>query len=928
MEIKELGLSEKEAGRRLARNGLNILPVQKGKSVAQTFLEQLNDPLIYVLAVAAGVSLLLREYGDAVIILVVVTFNAFVGTLQEGKAKKALDALRKLQSPKALVVRDGRQREVPAAELAEGDLVCLEAGALVPADVRLIEVQGLKTEESALTGESLPVEKCAGMLGEPGTMEKRSAGMFGETGTMEKRSAGMLGAPGTVEKRSAILLGEPVPLGDRRDLAFMSTMVTEGKGKGIVIATGRNTEIGKIAGMISGEKEEATALQKRLGELGTILSLLSLLLCAALFGMAVLQKRDVMQMLITAISLAVAAVPEGLPAAVTICLALSVTRMVKAGTIVRRLPCVEALGAVNVVCSDKTGTLTQNCMKPEMGYWEGAVHRFHLKESEMHAGQRDLPPEDYLRGWVLCNNATKELGDPTERALLELGQSYGIDKEELERQVKRTGEIPFSSESRKMTTWHVWNGERSGYRKGAVDVVLKDCAAKRVGDGDVGLTWKDRQEILTAAAKLAGMGYRVLALAMQGGGNKGGGLSTSSSESWSFLGLVALGDPIRPEAAGAVLTLKNAGVDTIMITGDHVKTALAIGKQLGIASREAQTISGDKMAKLSEEDLIREMRHGDVRIFARVSPAQKVRIVKALKRQGKIVAMTGDGVNDAPALKAADIGIAMGKNGTDVAREAADLVLTDDNFATIERAVEEGRSIYENIRKSVIFLLSSNLGELLTMFVAVACGFMAPLKSCHVLWINLITDSLPALALGVDPGDGKALMKHPPRKERESLFARGGMGCTCFYGILIAAISLTAYSLPVLPLLAEAADLKEWAGIIRGGLTSDAFLLRGQTYAFTVLGMSQLFHAIGMRDVNRSVFAMKPLENKVMLLAVGMGVLLQMAVTEIPFLNVQFGTAPLSLAEWGILTLLASLPLVAHEIIALFMGEREEKSGR
>lgn len=376
------------------------------------------------------------------------------------------------------------------------------------------------------------------------------------------------------------------------------------------------------------------------------------------------------------------------------------------------------------------------------------------------------------------------------------------------------------------------------------------------------------------------------------------------------------------------MTLKNAGVDTIMITGDHVKTALAIGKQLGIASREAQTISGDKMAKLSEEDLIREMRHGDVRIFARVSPAQKVRIVKALKRQGKIVAMTGDGVNDAPALKAADIGIAMGKNGTDVAREAADLVLTDDNFATIERAVEEGRSIYENIRKSVIFLLSSNLGELLTMFVAVACGFMAPLKSCHVLWINLITDSLPALALGVDPGDGKALMKHPPRKERESLFARGGMGCTCFYGILIAAISLTAYSLPVLPLLAEAADLKEWAGIIRGGLTSDAFLLRGQTYAFTVLGMSQLFHAIGMRDVNRSVFAMKPLENKVMLLAVGMGVLLQMAVTEIPFLNVQFGTAPLSLAEWGILTLLASLPLVAHEIIALFMGEREEKSGR
>ena len=386
--------------------------------------------------------------------------------------------------------------------------------------------------------------------------------------------------------------------------------------------------------------------------------------------------------------------------------------------------------------------------------------------------------------------------------------------------------------------------------------------------------------------------------------------------------MAAMGDPPRPEAAGAVKTLREAGVDTIMITGDHVLTALAVGRKLGIASREAQTMTGEKLSGLSEEELLQEMKHRDVRIFARVSPAQKVRIVNALKHQGKIVAMTGDGVNDAPSLRVADIGIAMGKNGTDVAREAADMILTDDNFATIEKAVEEGRGIYENIRKSVIFLLSSNLGELLTMLVAVICGFLAPLKSCHVLWINLITDSLPALALGVDPGDGKALMKHSPRMATESLFSRGGLACTCFYGVLIAGISLVAFSLPVLPLLREAEGLGQGIAMIREGLTKEAFLLRGQTYAFTVLGLSQLFHAIGMRDVTRSIFRMNHLENRVMLLAFFVGVTLQFAVTELPFLVRAFGTSPLQPREWGILIALAAVPLLAHELILLICGWR------
>lgn len=858
------GLTETEAAKRLAAYGRNEMKGARKKTVLESFLEQLNDPLIYVLIVAAAVSIFLGEYSDAIIIGVVVLLNATVGVLQEGKARKALESLKKLTSPKAFVIRDGRRLELPAAELVRGDLVWLEAGCQVPADLRLTESVNLKIEESALTGEAVPVDKDSTFL--PLNQDGKAA----------------------------------IPLGDRRNMAYMSTIVTYGRGQGIVTATGMDTELGQIATMITEAKEEMTPLQKRLGELGKVLSLLSLLLCAVLFGIAVLQHRNVPEMLITAISLAVAAVPEGLPAVVTICLALSVTRMVKVNTIVRRLPSVETLGAVSVVCSDKTGTLTQNRMTVEKCFVNGRL--------QPSSALRSADAPDFFLGMTLCNDAVLEegnrTGDPTELALLDMAEKVELGKEEAERRYPRTGELPFDSDRKMMTTLH---GSVS-YTKGAPDEVLKCCSQLRTEQGVSRLTPEQRRQIQEAVAAMSAEGLRTLAVAMRTG------VSQPVESELVFLGMVGMRDPARPEAAQAVADFKQAGVTTVMITGDHVDTAFAIGKQLGIVERFEQCMTGETLGHLTDEELAGRL--GQVRVFARVSPAQKVRIVDGFKARGEIVAMTGDGVNDAPSLKRADIGIAMGKNGTDVARQAADMILTDDNFATIRRAIEEGRGVYENIRKSVIFLLSSNLGEIITMFLAVVCGLAAPLKSSHILWINLITDSLPALALGVDKNDGKTLMRQPPRKASESLFSRGGFACTCLYGALIAAVSLTAFlMLPVALLNIQGAELSIQA--LADTLREGWVLSKAQTYAFTVLGMSQLWHAVGMRDTNRSVLCMNHFENKLMIVACVVGFLLQFAVTEVPFLINAFGTSPLSGREWMRLSLLSAAPLFAHEIIAL-----------
>ncbi|MDE5909503.1 MAG: cation-translocating P-type ATPase [Lachnospiraceae bacterium] len=859
---REMGLTGLEAEARLRKYGPNQLKEQKKKGIFMLFLEQLNDPLIYILMVAIAISFFLKEVGDAAIIAAVIILNSVVGVIQEDKARKAIEALKQLASPKALVKREGKEYEIASAQLVPGDIVFLEAGRQVPADLRLLEAVNLKVEESALTGESVPVEK----------------------NTKE-------------------LSGGEKSIGDRINLAYMSTTVTYGRGVGIVTATGMDTEIGKIAGLIDADGGEMTPLQKRLADLGKLLSILAVGICAFLFLVAVLQKRDVGDMLLTAISLAVAAVPEGLAAIVTIVLALSVSRMVKVGTIVRRLPSVETLGAVNTVCSDKTGTLTQNRMTVKECYVDGHL----VKEEELDLNGNHL----LLEACTLCNDASlgeNRIGDPTELALLDLAYKHGVEKNRLEKKLPRVDEKAFDSERKRMTTVHRNGAEKIAYVKGAADEMIDRCQSVCMHGKEMTFSAKARREAKAAVEEMANKAYRVLAIAVKHKGD------LKDEKNMVFVGLVGMIDPPRTEARGAVESFKGAHVDTVMITGDHVDTAFAIAKDLGIATDKRECMTGAEIEELDCRDFLNRVEA--IRVFARVSPEHKVRIVEALKSRGKTVAMTGDGVNDAPSLKAADVGIAMGKEGTDVARNAADLVLTDDNFATIEKAMKEGRGIYENIRKTILFLLSSNFGEIITMLVAILAGFPTPLKASHILWINLITDSLPALALGVDKNDGDALMKEPPRKSTDSLFSHGGLACTLCFGTVIGIISLLAFvAVPYQELVAKGlpVNIQNLEKILRLPLV----LNKAQTHAFTVLGMSQLMHAVGMRDVNRSIFRMNHLENIYMIVAWGAGFALQALVTEIPYFVNLFGTSRLSLSEWGMLGMLASMPLFVHELLVL-----------
>ena len=866
---KASGLTSVQVQEAEKKFGLNKLEEQKKKSVFALFMEQLQDPLIYILMAAIAISLFLGEVGDAVIIAAVILLNSIVGVVQEDKARKAIEALKQLASPKALVRRDGREQEIPGEQLVPGDIVVLEAGRQVPADMRLLQAVNLKVEESALTGESVPVEK--------------------------------------TDKEP---VGEIRSIGDRTNMAFMSTSVTYGRGEGIVTATGMRTEIGKIAGLIDQGGNELTPLQKRLADLGKILSILAVGICAFLFIVAVLQKRDVGDMLLTAISLAVAAVPEGLAAVVTIVLALSVSRMVKVGTIVRRLPSVETLGAVNVVCSDKTGTLTKNQMTVKKCYINGKL----LQEEELGEEENKA----FMEACTLCNDASigdVRLGDPTELALLDLAKKHGYKKEVLEKKNPRVDERAFDSDRKRMTTVHGKGEDKTAYCKGAADELIDLCTSVLVRGKEMPFSTRARKEAKAAVDQMAGDALRVLAVAMKRKGD------LTEEKGMVFLGLAGMMDPPREEAKGAVESFQGAYVDTVMITGDHVDTAFAIARELGIAKDKSQCMTGNEIEGLAPGEFAGKA--GKIRVFARVSPEHKVRIVEAFKADGKVVAMTGDGINDAPSLKAADVGIAMGKGGTDVARNAADLVLTDDNFATIEKAMREGRGIYENIRKTILFLLSSNFGEIITMLAAVLVGFPAPLKASHILWVNLITDSFPALALGMDSNDGEALMKQAPRKSSDSMFAHGGLTCTICFGIVIGIISLLAFlTVPYQALLKE--QLPVTLQNLEKMLRIEAVLSKAQTHAFTVLGMSQLVHAVGMRDVNKSVFKMKHLDNLYMIFACGAGIALQLLVTEIPYFVRLFGTSRLSLGEWGILFLLSCVPLVVHELLVIsdFLTEK------
>jgi Ca2+-transporting ATPase len=822
------GLSSEEALARLDKFGRNEFEEKKRKTRLQMFLAQLRNPMIYILFAAVLLSAALQEFGDSLIIVAIILLNGIIGMVQEAKAEDSLEALKKMSSPMALVRRDGNLVEVEAPTLVPGDVVILEAGRIIPADLLLTKTVNLKIEEAALTGESVPVEKDASFLSDT-----------------------------------------KVSIGDRLNQAYMSTNVAYGRGEGVVIGTGMSTEIGKIAKLISEGGESMTPLQKRLGDLGKLLGIVAVVLCVGLFGIAMIQSRDLFDMLLTAIALAVAAIPEGLPAVVTIVLALGVQRMVKVNTIVRKLPAVETLGSVSIVCSDKTGTLTQNKMTV----------------TETHGNEMEL-----IQGMALCTDASIQgdtrIGDPTELALVDIANDKGLTKDELEKKMPRINEQAFDSTRKMMTTVHrTQEGKIVAYTKGATDQILERCTHYLDGENLKAIDKAKITEIESVSKDMASRALRVLGLAIKYDDE------TATEKDLVFVGLVGMIDPPRLEAKDAVQVFKEASITTIMVTGDHKDTALAIAKELNIAENDSQCLTGDELDDLSQEDL--NLRVMDYRIFARVSPEHKVMIVNAFKSQGHIVAMTGDGVNDAPSLQAADIGVAMGISGTDVAKSAADMVLTDDNFATIEKAIEEGRNIYGNIRKSVLFLLSSNFGEIITMFVAILIGMAAPLKAIHILWVNLITDSLPGLALGVDPGN-KDIMKDTPRNPQESLFANGGYFITFFFGTVIAAITLFAF------IIAPGEDLAT-----------------AQTYAFTVLAVSQLFNAIGMRDLSKSVFKMNHFNNRMMIVAFFVGIGLQVLVTEIDFLNVLFETTHLTLQEWLMLGAISTGPLWAHELLVL-----------
>lgn len=888
---KDKGLKRREAMERKTKYGPNRLKDQEQKSLGQMIMEQLNDPLILILVVAMAISLMLHELGDAVIIVTVVVLNAAVGIIQEGKAGKAVEALKKISSPQAVVLREGERIRIPAEDLVQGDIVLLEAGNMVPADLRLLETNGICVEESTLTGESVPVEKDADHIVE----------ISGDNSCM--------------------------------NMAYMSTYVTKGRGRGVVVATGMDTRIGHIAGMLHDGKEKLTPLQVKLGELGKVLSALAVGICVFLFVVAVLQKRDVGEMLLTSVSLAVAAVPEGLPAIVTIVLALSVSRMVRAKTIVRKLSSVETLGAVEVVCSDKTGTLTQNKMTVTECYLNGKLTRRDQFTDLFGAVEKEEEPEEargadnvqrhFLLGSILCNdsvlNGEDKIGDPTELALLYMAHDCGAEIEALRARYPRVAEKGFDSERKMMTTAHREGQDIISYSKGAAERILEGCD-RMYKQGTVSImTQSDRNAVTQVQGSLMAEGRRVMALAMDTG-------EGMSEKNMIFLGLLSMQDPVRQEAVQAVADFERAGVSTVMITGDHPDTAFSIAKELGIADSPKQCITGRELDHLKEHSFLQRLQ--ELKVFARVTPEHKVRIVDGYRTLGKTVAMTGDGVNDAPSLQAADIGIAMGMNGTDVARGAADFVLMDDNFATIHTAIREGRGIYENIRKSVLFLLSSNLGEIITMLVTIVAGLPSPLKASFILWINLITDSLPALALGVDDNDGESLMREKPRKKGDSLFARGGLLCVICYGLVIGGVSLAAFlKVPYDRIVAEGLPVS--LHNVLEGLRISAVLTKAQTHAFTVLGISQLFHAIGMRDVNRSVFKMNHRNNPYMIGAFVIGIILQVAVTEITPLIHLFGTVRLGMMEWGQLIALSATPLIVHELlVAIGYGGRykeEEK---
>ena len=844
------GLSSEEAKIRLEKIGENKLTSKKKKTLASLFLSQLNDVMIYILILAAIISAIMGEISDSIIILIVILINALIGVVQESKAEKALESLKKLSTPKAIVKRDGILLEIPSEEVVPGDIVIIDAGRYIPADIRLIESANLKIDESAFTGESVPAEKNA----------------------------------------NTILDNKSAPIGDRTNMAFMSTLATYGRGNGIVVATGMNTEIGKIASMLENEEDETTLLQKKLAFVGKALGFGAVFICLLIFIISMFQGRDWFEMLLTSISLAVAAIPEGLPAIVAIVLALGVQRMIKENAIVKKLSAVETLGSVSIICSDKTGTLTLNKMTVKKYFVNNTLNS--LEKLNIENNESKI----LLENMILCNDATSDenskTGDPTEIAFLDAGIKFNIFKNDLNNNHKRVNEIPFDSERKLMTTVNCYDNEFKVITKGAIDSLLIICTKVLINGEVIPITDEIKNSFLNASDKMAEDALRVLGTAYKNISSSNIPLKDLEKD-LILVGLMGMIDPPRSEVRDSILLCKKAGITPIMITGDHKNTAFAIAKELKIASKPSECILGSEIDNYTQADF--NLVAPNFKVFARVSPEHKVKIVKAFKSHGHIVSMTGDGVNDAPSLKIADIGVAMGITGTDVAKGAADMILTDDNFSTIVSAIEEGRNIYTNIRKAIIFLLACNFGEIITLFLAILLNWDTPLLPIHILWVNLITDSFPALSLGIDPLD-EDVMNDSPRNPEESLFS-GHMSYLFFNGLIIGLLTLSAFKI--------------------GEKLYPNSLVHAQTIAFLVLSISQLFFSLNMRNTRKSIFKLGFFKNKYLIASIILGILLQLIIVFVPFLSSIFKVYSLNFKDLVIVFLISLIPFTLNELLKL-----------
>ena len=857
------GLSTEEAKNRLEKYGLNKLKGKPKKSLLQLFLAQLKDVLIYVLIGAAVINIIAHGtegIPDALIILTVVLINALVGVIQESKAEKALEALQQMTAPKSLVRRNGEVIEINSEELVPGDILIIDAGRYIPADVRLIESANLQIQESSLTGESVPSEKNADF----------------------------------------ITSDEKISVGDKENMAFMSTIAIYGRGEGVVVATAMDTEIGKIAKILDEDENMLTPLQIKLEELGKTLGYGALAICGIIFVVGMLQGRQVVEMFMTSISLAVAAIPEGLVAIVAIVLSLGVKSMSRKNAIVRKLPAVETLGAVNIICSDKTGTLTQNKMTVVKTYTLD-----NLKDISDERNQKaNVDETELIRSFVLCSDASidggQDIGDPTEVAVV-LGDKFNLEKNTLNAEYKRVGENPFDSDRKLMSTLNEEGNKFRVHTKGAIDNILMRSNRILVNGEILPITDEAKAKILKVAENMSDDALRVLGVAFKDVDTE---IAPEEMEKdLVVVGIVGMIDPPRIEVKGSIEEAKRAGITPIMITGDHKNTAVAIAKELGIAKDISQSLTGSEIDSIPDEKFAKEI--NNYRVFARVSPEHKVKIVRAFKKQGNIVSMTGDGVNDAPSLKSADIGVAMGITGTDVSKGASDMILTDDNFTTIVHAIEEGRNIYNNIKKTIMFLLSCNLGEVLCVFFATVFGWAMPLVPTQLLWVNLITDTLPAISLGMDPGD-KDVMNRKPRDPKESFFAEGAGMRAIVGGVLIGILTLVAFYLGII----HSGDVP-----IKEAKDGTEIVTYGRTMAFIVLTFSQLFYSLSMRNSKKTIFEVGFFGNMFLIISIIISIILQVLLISIPPIAEMFKVTALDPSHWGMVIGLSLIPFAINEII-------------